>query len=215
MKSHAVRHTFWASMNIFLFAKKKRELTSGICDRHLVKMILEYAQILSTAKSDNDNNGEQLLPSSLLQVEGRTVDKTYKPSHRKHPCVIAVRRSKKAYSFLGRLAIHMCKEYTRFFKKRHASQTLIESLKATGLENEAQIPFKEGTAVGELKPGLFFPCCMDKECIVYNKDSTPNVVLSYRKYYIEKKREMATWTRGRQPPAWFTPAFESKDTVSK
>lgn len=58
------------SMNIFVLSLDPFEAASMQCDKHVVKMVLETAQILSTVKT-------------LLNEEGAP----YKPTHVNHPCV--------------------------------------------------------------------------------------------------------------------------------
>lgn len=72
-------------------------------DKHVVKMILEYAQLLSTAHRLNNNNNEIL----------------YKVTHINHPCSVWVRSSQKNYIWLSNLLNCLCKEYTFRYEKIH------------------------------------------------------------------------------------------------
>jgi hypothetical protein len=57
-------------MNIFLLDSNIKKCAQYHCDKHVVKMILESAQILST----------------VLRLNG--VDQGYKTTHANHPCTL-------------------------------------------------------------------------------------------------------------------------------
>lgn len=78
---------------------------------HLVKMILESAQLLSTAHYVLD--GEQV---------------GYKPTHRNHPCAIWVRQCSGNYLWLYTHFQALCAEYTFRTNKVHKSSALISAL---------------------------------------------------------------------------------------
>ncbi len=89
------------------------------CDRHVVKMILESAQMLSTA----------------LRIYG--IDKGYKPTHVNHPCTVWARESLSNWKWLRDLATCLNLEYRYRFKKgaNHASWDLINSLPYPSIED--------------------------------------------------------------------------------
>lgn len=94
-------------MNIFVLS-----LCPFICakqhnDKHCVKMILEYAQMLCTAHHLCSSN-----PDSQL----------YKIAHKNHPCTIWVRQTRSNYIWLYILFRELCKEYTYRYNKIHASE---------------------------------------------------------------------------------------------
>ncbi len=64
-------------MNIFILDEDITKSAQAHCDKHVVKMILESAQLLCTAV--NYYAGEQVTP--------------YKSTHMNHPCSIWVRES--------------------------------------------------------------------------------------------------------------------------
>ena len=57
-------------MNIFILDNDSQKCVEYHCDKHVVKMILEYCQLLSTA----------------CHVHGIAVDGIYKKTHDNHPC---------------------------------------------------------------------------------------------------------------------------------
>jgi len=101
-------------MNIFFLSWSPKEAAELHCDKHVVKMILETAQLLYSAHWI-------LYPEGLLPT-------AYKLAHKNHPCSIWVRESLTNYLWLSSLGVWLCKEYTYRYKKTHKSQPHIEWL---------------------------------------------------------------------------------------
>jgi len=68
-------------MNIFYLDQDPEIAASYHCDAHVIKMILEYAQIMCT--NFHLTQSEELINSTEL----------YKPTHKNHPCTIWARES--------------------------------------------------------------------------------------------------------------------------
>lgn len=79
-------------------------------DKHVVKMILESAQLMSTAHHLHNSKHAPLL---------------YKPTHTKHPSAIWVRQSKQHYEWLYQHFVALCDEYTKRYGKVHKTQQTI------------------------------------------------------------------------------------------
>jgi hypothetical protein len=77
------------------------------CDKHVVKMIVETAQLLC---------GAHHMTGSWAQ---------YKLSHKNHPCAIWTRESIENYIWLSKLGVELCREYTRRYNKIHKSEAVI------------------------------------------------------------------------------------------
>lgn len=92
-------------MNIFVLDTNPVLAAQYQADKHVVKMCLETAQILSTVAGG-----------------------PYKPTHVKHPCVIWAGQNLTNYRWLVRHGLALCAEYTLRYGKRHKSQDIIESL---------------------------------------------------------------------------------------
>lgn len=101
-------------MNIFFLSWSPKEAAELHCDKHVVKMILETAQLLYSAHW-------------LLHPEGLPPT-AYKLAHKNHPCSIWVRESLTNYLWLCSLGVWLCKEYTHRYTKIHKSQVHIEWL---------------------------------------------------------------------------------------
>ena len=67
-------------MNIFVLDTDPRKAAQYLCDKHVVKMTLEYAQILSVYNQHKDG--------------------VYRPTHLKHPCVLWAGKSIANYQWL-------------------------------------------------------------------------------------------------------------------
>lgn len=93
-------------MNIFYLDENPSFAAEYHCDKHVVKMILETAQMLSTAH----------------HVLGVTVPTTllYKPTHINHPCNKWIRENTNNYAWLTNLGIYLCEEYFKRYKKMHS-----------------------------------------------------------------------------------------------
>ena len=94
-------------MNIFILAGTPEESATMQCDKHVVKMVLESAQILCSPFAATDKA-------------------PYKRTHYSHPCSVWARKSEANYSWLVSHALALCEEYTRRYGKRHKSQDVIE-----------------------------------------------------------------------------------------
>ncbi len=102
-------------MNIFALDYSPKLAAQYHCDKHVVKMIVETAQILSTAHHINGVN------SQLREI-------IYKETHKNHPCCIWARESTENYLWLCSLGIELCKEYTLRYGKIHKTQSILEML---------------------------------------------------------------------------------------
>lgn len=155
-------------MNIFFLSFKPREAARLHCDKHVVKMILETAQLLYSAHW-------------VLNPEGLN-ENAYKLAHKNHPCSIWVRTSVSNYMWLASLGVWLCKEYQYRYgeHKLHKSEAHILWL----LNNAPKsIPYIEFT-----NPALAMPDEYKKE----------DPVESYKLYYMESKfkiRKIVKYTK--------------------
>lgn len=100
-------------MNIFYLDNDQTLCAQYHTDKHVVKMNLEYAQLLSGAHRLLDD------------IQG---DSIYKLTHKNHPSAIWTRTSKQNYEWLFDLWIELMKEYEYRYSKIHASARLIPYL---------------------------------------------------------------------------------------
>ena len=113
-------------MNIFYLDKEPKLCAQYHVDKHVVKMILETAQLLSTTHW-------------VLGGEG-----PYKQTHKNHPSAIWARSNKSNYTWLCELGMELCKEYTHRYGKTHKTQKHIEWL-STNIPNIPDGKFTQPT----------------------------------------------------------------------
>lgn len=99
-------------MNIFFLDRDPEKCAQAHCDKHVVKMILEYAQLLCSAH----------------HVLGSGTSEMYKPTHKNHPSAVWVRESTAHYDWLYGLWLQLRNEYTFRYGKEHASGRLWREL---------------------------------------------------------------------------------------
>lgn len=170
-------------MNIFYLHTEPKVCAAMHCDKHVVKMILEYAQLLSTAHHVIDE-----VPS----IE------CYKATHVNHPSAVWVRESANNYYWLQALLERLCTQYTERYGKVHKTQRMgiVDALrrKPEGLEFTL-----------EVTPP---PQCMPDEYKCNpNTASHADTVFAYRTYYQADKAYFAKW-KSSPIPSWFTPIGE-------
>lgn len=170
------------NMNIFYLDSSPSKSARLHCDKHVVKMIVEYAQLLSTAHRVLD--GDMYIDNS----SGRKIKRwrlsdsnyeatLYKASFINHPSAIWVRESPWNYGWLHALWYSLCKEYTHRYKKDHASY--IKLAKYLQIKPKNLFFDKNATEV---------PQCMPDDV------KAANPVDAYQNYYIQYKKSFARWT---------------------
>ena len=97
-------------MNIFYLHDNPKVCSQYHVDKHVVKMILETAQLLSTAHWLSGGEGP------------------YRATHKNHPSAIWARSNKSNYRWLCELGMELCKEYTHRYGKIHKTQQHLEWL---------------------------------------------------------------------------------------
>ena len=97
-------------MNIFYLHEDPRKAAEYQYNKHVVKMILESAQMLCTAHHCyGDKNQVENVP--------------YKQAHLNHPSTVWTRRSKSTYMWLYNHMMALGNEYTKRYGKTHLSIT--------------------------------------------------------------------------------------------
>jgi len=110
-------------MNIFFLSLDPKTAAEYHCDKHVVKMILETAQLLYSAHWITD--------PTRLPVGA------YKLAHKNHPCSIWVRESMDNYVWLTQLGQALCQEYRfRYGNKTHKTEAHLQWLS----ENPPALP---------------------------------------------------------------------------
>jgi hypothetical protein len=90
-------------MNIFVLHRNPKKAAQMSCDKHVIKMIVETAQMLCTIAH---NNG---------------FDAPYRATHKNHPCTLWASKSTQNWNWLVNHGIALCEEYTARYGKTHKS----------------------------------------------------------------------------------------------
>ena len=187
-------------MNIFYLDRDPVKCAEYHVDKHCIKMILEYAQLLSTAhrmidgtettaKSKTGRNVKRW----ILPDERETV--LYSATHINHPSAVWARQNKDNYCWLHSLLCELCKEYTYRYGKTHKCQEI-------GLVDKlAIVPYNlSDTKFTQPTPAMPDACKVPGDSIK-----------SYRNYYIMEKQRMWSWKgkiNSRTEPNWFIKMVE-------
>lgn len=167
-------------MNIFYLSKNPMQAAEWMVDRHVVKMILESAQLLSTAHRVLDG---ELREKKYVLFDAREPI-LYKASHTNHPCAKWCRESVENYTWLVEHLYSLMDEYTFRYGKRHACFGELSFLLQSPPKNLEKFDWTEP------------PSCMPDEYKI-----SDNVIVNYRNYYKLGKKHLHKW-KNRNPPEW-------------
>lgn len=98
-------------MNIFYLSDDPVEAAQMHCDKHVCKMIIETAQMMST----------------IHHRYGRD-NPPYKPTHAKHPSTVWAGDNTRHYDWMRALGLELCREYTKRYGKVHKTEAIIKCL---------------------------------------------------------------------------------------
>lgn len=115
-------------MNIFYLSENPKIAAVYHNDKHVVKMILETAQLLCTAHRILDNNQNPDL---------------YRATHKNHPSCRWVRNSINNYVWLYQLFCHLCDEYTFRYGKKHLTDMKLRDVLKNPPKNIPNTTFTE------------------------------------------------------------------------
>ena len=168
-------------MNIFFLDNDPRVAAEYHNNKHVVKMILETAQLLSTAHRVLD--GRLIGKKYVLDDDRETT--LYKATHINHPSAVWVRSNMDHYRWLFDLTYYLIDEYKyRYDGKYHKCEALLPAL----MEGPYNVPIADWADPPQAMP----------EDVKVPGDS----VEAYRNYYRVHKRRMANW-KVRGAPDWY------------
>lgn len=170
-------------MNVFVLDSSPKQAAKYHCDRHVIKMILESAQLLCTAHRvlDGKRNGR------VWVHPDQELDRIlYSATHMNHPCAIWVRESSQNYYWVYQLMLELNNEFVRRYNKPEDHTTIKK------LAKPLEIAPRHMLDIGATFP----PKCMPEALRLQD------VVEAYRLYYRKEKREIAKWTNT-PVPEWF------------
>ena len=181
-------------MNIFYLHYDTKICAQEHLDKHVVKMIVEYAQLMSTAHRildgnhyfDKSKNGRKI---ARWKLDDHRENLLYHAVSYNHPSAVWVREDLSHYQWLWNLASELCQEYRYRYggttDKQHKTSLVIQNLSfapnnipRTGIFQEPPQAMPEDVKV----PG----------------DS----IQAYKNYYLKYKRGFAKW-KVRGAPHWY------------
>ena len=114
-------------MNIFVLDEDPHVAASMACDKHVVKMILETAQMLCAA------------------AIAKGYEMPYGATHKHHPCTLWAGLSRGNWDWLVEHGMALCAEYTLRYGKVHKSQQIIEHARDMKISfcNQQLTPFAQ------------------------------------------------------------------------
>jgi len=175
-------------VNIFYIDRDPVQAAQWMVDKHVVKMILESAQLLSTAHrildgrmvADKSKTGRNV-KRFVLDDERDSV--LYAATHVNHPSAVWSRESVKNYLWLVEHFFALNSEYHYRYKKMH---------KCYDMGYVLQSPPKNLTNYDMTT----MPSAMAPEYVI-----SDDPLINYRNYYKIGKARMHSW-KNRQPPEW-------------
>lgn len=179
-------------MNIFYLNHDPKICAQMHNDSHCSKMIIEYAQLMSTAHRVLDGepyygktaNGRRiqrwLHPDPVMETT------LYKASHVKHPSGIWTRKSKQNYMWLYNMWTELNTEFMYRYNKNvpHESFRKLEKVLSKTPNQMYELGFCEP-----------YPAMPDD--VKYESS-----IKSYHEYYVKYKQHLARWTK-RGAPYWY------------
>jgi single-stranded DNA-specific DHH superfamily exonuclease len=160
-------------MNIFYIDHNPYLAASSMADKHISKMIVESAQMLSTAHRVLDGQ-----PYTHISKKGRKIKRynhplfdhrLYQSAYVNHPCNVWIRESYENYIWLYDHFAALCREYELRFDKTHKTDLELHVRLSFAPNN---IPRKKMTKVAQAMPNEY-------------KNNDP--IVAYRNFYISKK----------------------------
>jgi hypothetical protein len=183
-------------MNIFILDTDAVKAAKQQCDKHIVKMVTESAQMLSTAHRILDGtetirtskSGKRMVKYWTLDGEMENI--MMKAVHINHPCTLWTMASKENYDWHWEHYKALSDEYTHRYGKQHGAfynNEIGYILKMTpkNIQSKGLTPF--ALAMGS-----------NPECI-----HPGDPVRSYREFYQTKQDRFGMSWKNREVPDWF------------
>lgn len=188
-------------MNIFILDDSPYYAALAQHDRHVVKMVLESAQMLSTACHSE--------PMFGALVESHHQQLLYKPTHLNHPCSIWTRETPANFVWLTTHATHLVGEYMRRFRKTHATYPLLVAMQQVSAKlcNAPRFWTRDSERNLVIDP-MIHAVSQNHTPFVFAGPAhfappvTRDVISAYRSYYLAEKVAGNRWTNPIHMPSW-------------
>lgn len=166
-------------MNIFILSTDPELAAQYQCDKHVVKMCVESAQMLSAAHRLLDNITTADYRDNVL----------YRATHVNHPCTRWTMETSGNYNWHLYHWLALCKEYQYRYGKKHKSY-----MKLAGM-----LSYQPRNIKLDVKTPFVLAMKSNPECMNVN-----DPVASYRSFYHTKQNNFAMkWEKNRDEPVWF------------
>lgn len=172
------------NMNIFFLSMSIKRCARAHFDKHVVKMIVEMTQLLSTCFHLVEPIAAQLLLEQQL---------IYRKTHVHHPCVKFVTQHMNNYDYVVRLGLELCHVWRSRYnhQKIHGCESKLIFLNQhrPSLPNHIIIKTSHNPKCLQLP----LPQAMPAEC--RRKGNVHACVMAYRTYYKSThKAHLVSWT---------------------
>lgn len=179
-------------MNIFILDRDPRVAASMVCDKHVNKMIIESAQMMSTVHRMLDGT-----PERRPSVSGKTMqtyyvfgderdELYYLAVHKFHGCTKWTAESKANYEWHYEHFCGLADEFKYRYGKDHKTFLKLSEMLSKPPQNIPDVgltPFYQAMT--------HFPMCFHEDAVT-----------AYRNYYHAAK-QFAKWEKGRPAPDWW------------
>lgn len=180
-------------MNIFILDKDIDKCAEYHCDKHVVKMILETAQLLCTVMH--------------IKFEENCLDVSsipYKKTHPNHPSTVWVRESYKNFQWTLKLGFSLCRQYEFRYQpdtcKEHKTKNVLRWVAGNVGTLKSLLPDIGLTDFAQAMPDIY---------------RSEDAVKSYRNYYMGDKHSIARWEKSTPKPNWYTPNTEKQTEATQ
>ncbi|GAB0496565.1 hypothetical protein MMPV_007878 [Pyropia vietnamensis] len=224
---HRCNSSIGPAMNIFYLSADPVVAAAGHCNKHLPKMIVEAAQLLSCIHRQTGS-----APAGAYAAT--------RAAPRSHPVMVWLAESAANFKWAADLGFALAARYTAIYGRTHKSEAVLRAVAAppAGLPRVGRTPMRAcvpedcrvsvgGVAVGEgraervagggkavvSQPTDPMPVLVAEEegtgggacepaATAAAAAADASAILSYRLYYVRHKRRFAVWPPGETPP-WF------------
>lgn len=182
-------------MNIFVLDEDPYLSAKMHCDKHVLKMLIEHAQMMASAYySTIGISRKKEIPKRQREVDSlfrgwprknpNGSDWPYGITHINHPCTIWTRESIQNFNWLWECSNHLCDVFQQRWRKKHSIKAIMQWMK----QNPPDLPTSKQTPFAQV-----FPDCYQQY----------GPILGYRRYYAMKTTYMALkWDYSPQPDWW-------------
>jgi len=181
-------------MNIFILDESPIVSAMWQCDKHVPKMIVESAQMLSTAHRMLDGTLEKRPSKSgktmvkYYKLNDSREDLFYKAVHHYHPCTVWTMESRENYEWHWQHFWALCQEYTYRYGKIHKTDSELKDALEKPPYNIPELPRTPFKLAMNTNP----------DC-----KALGDPIKAYQAFYQTKQhRFKMVWTK-REKPEWF------------